>query len=147
MNYIQIIAVFLAVSSLGMLGYVSITSYFATKKINRHLKNFQSNNSKLFLNVYVSCSSISLIIFYFFQKNFCYNKFDSYICTPNLNGSIAQLVQSICFTRRGSAVRTRVLPQKTPCNFARCFYFVDDVQSLHFIFLHQKQVLHWLYWR
>ncbi len=40
-----------------------------------------------------------------------------YICTPDCigadKGSIAQLVQSICLTSRGSAVRTRVLPQKT----------------------------------
>ena len=40
-----------------------------------------------------------------------------YICTPDCigadKGSIAQLVQSICLTSRGSAVRTRVLPQTT----------------------------------
>ena len=40
-----------------------------------------------------------------------------YLCNPkskgnNANGSIAQLVQSICLTSRGSAVRSRVLPQK-----------------------------------
>ena len=35
----------------------------------------------------------------------------AYLCIPNKNGSIAQLVQSICLTSRGSAVRSRVLPQ------------------------------------
>jgi hypothetical protein len=38
--------------------------------------------------------------------------FKAYICNPNLGGSLAQLVQSICLTSRGSAVRTRQLPQK-----------------------------------
>jgi hypothetical protein len=37
----------------------------------------------------------------------------AYLCTPITEGSIAQLVQSICLTSRGSAVRARVLPQKT----------------------------------
>ena len=38
------------------------------------------------------------------------------------NGSIAQLVQSICLTSRGSAVRTRVLPLKTS-DFSEVFLF------------------------
>src|SRR5687767_5342427 len=33
---------------------------------------------------------------------------------PKTKGSLAQLVQSICLTSRGSAVRTRQLPQKSP---------------------------------
>jgi hypothetical protein len=32
---------------------------------------------------------------------------------PKTEGSIAQLVQSICLTSRGSAVRTRVLPHNS----------------------------------
>jgi hypothetical protein len=52
------------------------------------------------------------------RENFCQNSkkiwmklFKTYLCTPNKKGSIAQLVQSICLTSRGSAVRSRVLPQ------------------------------------
>jgi DNA ligase-associated metallophosphoesterase len=38
-----------------------------------------------------------------------------YICAPfERNGSIAQLVQSICLTSRGSQVRILLLPQKSP---------------------------------
>lgn len=39
------------------------------------------------------------------------------------NGSIAQLVQSICLTSRGSAVRARVLPQ-SPAKW-RDFAFME----------------------
>ena len=44
--------------------------------------------------------------------------FSPYLCSP-LNGSIAQLVQSICLTSRGSAVRTRVLPHNTGEGFGK----------------------------
>ncbi len=40
--------------------------------------------------------------------------------TKKLKGSIAQLVQSICLTSRGSAVRIRVLPQRS-----KSFYGLD----------------------
>src|SRR4029079_6003668 len=36
-----------------------------------------------------------------------------YLCPPQ-KGSLAQLVQSICLTSRGSAVRSRQLPQSPP---------------------------------
>jgi hypothetical protein len=46
-----------------------------------------------------------------FKKKVCRKENDTYLCSPlNRVGSIAQLVQSICLTSRGSAVRTRVLP-------------------------------------
>src|SRR4030095_10367416 len=45
-----------------------------------------------------------------FSKKLWGKSFSPYLCTP-AKGSIAQLVQSICLTSRGSAVRTRVLPQ------------------------------------
>ena len=34
----------------------------------------------------------------------------NYLCTPQKQGSLAQLVQSICLTSRGSGVRTPQLP-------------------------------------
>ena len=46
------------------------------------------------------------------------SSFDKYF------GSIAQLVQSICLTSRGSAVRTRVLPLSLPASAGRLFYLV-----------------------
>ena len=57
------------------------------------------------------------------RKKICSKASHSYLCTPNKNpplpkatadkeGSLAQLVQSICLTSRGSAVRTRQLPQQ-----------------------------------
>ena len=57
------------------------------------------------------CMQIGEFIEMYSQKYFGWNESEGYICTPKNNGSIAQLVQSICLTSRGSAVRTRVLPQ------------------------------------
>ena len=39
-------------------------------------------------------------------------RFLHYLCTRKLKGSLAQLVQSICLTSRGSAVRIRQLPHE-----------------------------------
>ena len=41
-------------------------------------------------------------------------------------GSIAQLVQSICLTSRGSAVRTRVLPRNTGKGFIKTEPFLHS---------------------
>ena len=51
-----------------------------------------------------------------YGDNYCSKKFDRncaspYLCRPKFQGSLAQLVQSICLTSRGSAVRTRHPPQ------------------------------------
>ena len=43
---------------------------------------------------------------------------------PNGKGSIAQLVQSICLTSRGSAVRIRVLPLPS-LTIVRLFYLSE----------------------
>ena len=40
--------------------------------------------------------------------------------TKNEKGSLAQLVQSICLTSRGSAVRSRQLPLKIGKGFSEC---------------------------
>ena len=44
---------------------------------------------------------------FFAQIEICYS-----FAVPNSNGSLAQLVQSICLTSRGSGVRTPQLPQR-----------------------------------
>ena len=41
------------------------------------------------------------------------------------NGSIAQLVQSTCLTSRGSAVRSRVLPQNNESRILRDFFMAS----------------------
>ena len=43
----------------------------------------------------------------------CTNEFLAYLCSPKNLGSLAQLVQSICLTSRGSGVRTPQLPLQT----------------------------------
>ena len=54
------------------------------------------------------------------------SSFDKYF------GSIAQLVQSICLTSRGSAVRTRVLPLNTGKGFIDLKPFFILVIPTHF---------------
>ena len=51
-----------------------------------------------------------------------------YLCRPK-KGSLAQLVQSICLTSRGSAVRTRQLPQQKPRNGAFFMWIVYIIYS------------------
>jgi hypothetical protein len=51
-----------------------------------------------------------------------------YLCRPE-KGSLAQLVQSICLTSRGSAVRTRQLPRKRPLE-----YFYNSVLEVFCLF-------------
>ena len=48
------------------------------------------------------------------EKKICLFRFLHYLCTRKQKGSLAQLVQSICLTSRGSAVRIRQLPQSNP---------------------------------
>ncbi len=59
----------------------------------------------------------------FIQKKLteiCSFKINAYLCTRfqeqkvSRNGRLAQLVQSICLTSRGSAVRIRQRPHETP---------------------------------
>src|SRR5215218_156504 len=58
----------------------------------------------------------------FFNKFFCRKYLAPYLCHPK-NGSLAQLVQSICLTSRGSAVRPRQLPLKRKPNTDKGFRF------------------------
>ena len=56
-------------------------------------------------------------------NNFCGNRNPLYICSPK--GSLAQLVQSICLTSRGSGVRTPQLPHQNPTEYSgRCMNFI-----------------------
>src|SRR5687768_629950 len=65
-------------------------------------------------------------------KILCRNRFLFYICNPKTqrvagiwiqDGSLAQLVQSICLTSRGSGVRTPQLPlHRRSLAYARWFY-------------------------
>ena len=49
----------------------------------------------------------------------------SYLCTRNRQGSLAQLVQSVCLTSRGSGVRIPQLPRRaTATDFGPSLFFV-----------------------
>ncbi len=61
-------------------------------------------------NNYITLSHALFFMLQKSEKNFA--KTIHLLSLHSRNGSIAQLVQSICLTSRGSAVRTRVLPQK-----------------------------------
>ena len=51
----------------------------------------------------------------------------------NRKGSIAQLVQSICLTSRGSAVRIRVLPPRKAIVNSDCFFILPDREPLNYL--------------
>ena len=73
-----------------------------------------------------------------------------YLCTLFWEGSIAQLVQSICLTSRGSLVRAQVFPLERPQlrSFFICrFCVVDYVLLLHSIFPISWPLLHRSYLR
>ena len=72
------------------------------------------------------------------QEKICKIKISPYICSPVseiiLNGklgSIAQLVQSVCLTSRGSGVRLPLLPPKEKALQHKC-------KAFFFIFTHQS---------
>ena len=64
-----------------------------------------------------------------FEKKFIINlqvcENNAYLCSAQAlkNGSIAQLVQSICLTSRGSGVRIPLLPQRMKTTSGRLFLF------------------------
>ena len=64
------------------------------------------------------------------EKKFGQKPSNLIFALPIKKGSLAQLVQSICLTSRGSAVRTRQLPHK------RLFHKIETAFFLcgHFIF-------------
>jgi len=55
---------------------------------------------------------------------FCTIHFLLYICSPKTKGSLAQLVQSICLTSRGSGVRTPQLPHKASNLYSRLLFCI-----------------------
>ena len=67
----------------------------------------------------------------FFKKNFLEKPSPLSLHSPN--GSIAQLVQSICLTSRGSAVRARVLPQK-PFGIPEGFLFYRMEYTVYILY-------------
>ena len=79
------------------------------------LKNRFNTNNCNFVIQFKNYSNIedrfSNILLKIFCKIFGGNKNSLYLCNVKKRGSIAQLVQSICLTSRGSAVRIRVLPR------------------------------------
>jgi uncharacterized protein len=68
-----------------------------------------------------------------------------YICAPfERNGSIAQLVQSICLTSRGSQVRILLLPQKSPHGDFFLSMITRSIQIRQHTFeLHPLRALWW----
>jgi hypothetical protein len=72
----------------------------------------------------------------FFKKNFLEKLSPLSLHSPN--GSIAQLVQSICLTSRGSAVRARVLPQKKVHNVNLFF-----ILNASILFFGRYNKIHW----
>ncbi len=93
----------------------------------QHIRNICKKEVRISMMKLTYRRRVSKRKLYEFQSIFCREQNLDYICTRfRHQGRLAQLVQSICLTSRGSAVRTRHRPQKSPYQRAFLHYFTAD---------------------